>query len=106
VQSDERRANLIDELRDRAYSHFWCSFKDQLRNRLLDWQKEQIKQCHTQAYFSALTLFPPKQLEQFVSHSTRYLSEKEITSRLLRKLVPWDSATELDLVAIASIISE
>jgi hypothetical protein len=49
---------------------------------------------------------PPKQLESFLQHCPKYLSNQNITSQFLQKLVKWDSACETDFDKIVSIISD
>jgi hypothetical protein len=80
--------------------------QEKLRRRLIDWRNEKHRQQGSPIFYSAQIILPPKQINSFVTQSNRFLQEQIITPRLLRKLVPWDSATDSDLDQIVSIITD
>jgi len=79
--------------------------QEKLREKLINWRNQKHQLRGSPLFLSAQTILPPKQLNAFVSQSNRFLQEEIVTICLLRKLVPWDSATETDLAEIVSIIS-
>jgi hypothetical protein len=80
--------------------------KVKLRDQLLVWRNEKHQQRGSPIFLSAQVILPPKQLDAFVMQSARFLQEQTLTTRFLRKLVPWDSATESDVEEVLAIISE
>lgn len=80
--------------------------KERLRTKLVAWRREKHEQRGSPAFFSAQILFPPKQLEAFIDHCPKFLREPTITSRFLRKVIPWDSATESNLEEIIGILHD
>jgi len=80
--------------------------QDKLRERLRAWRSEKHRQRGSPIFLSAQVILPPKQLDAFVTHSARFLQEQILTTRLLRKLVPWDSATESDLEELLATIND
>ena len=77
-----------------------------LRDRLHNWRNEKHRQYGLPIFLSAQVILPPKQMDAFVMQSARLLQEQTLTTHLLRKLVPWDSATESDMEELQSIISD
>jgi len=80
--------------------------QEKLHQKLILWRVEKHRQRGSPLFLSAQIFLPPKQLNAFVMHSPKFLQEQDLTTRLIRKLVPWDSATESDLEGILSIIND
>jgi hypothetical protein len=80
--------------------------KEGLRKSLITFRKQLWEEHGSPSFFSSQMFLPPKQLESFLQHCPKYLSNQNITSAFLRKLVKWDSARERDFEKIASIISD
>ena len=80
--------------------------QEKLRERLLVWRNEKHPERGSPIFLSAQVILPPKQLDAFVDLAARFLQEQTLTTQLIRKLVPWDSATESDLEEVLSIISD
>jgi hypothetical protein len=79
--------------------------QDKLRERLTVWRNKKHHQQRSPIFLSAQIILPPKQLNAFVIQSPRFLQEPTLTTHLLRKLVPWDSATESDLEEVLLTIN-
>ncbi|KAF8816642.1 P-loop containing nucleoside triphosphate hydrolase protein [Phlegmacium glaucopus] len=79
--------------------------QDKLRERLLGWRNEKYRQRGSPIFLSAQIILPPKQLDALLAQSARFLQEQTLTTHLLRKLVPWDSATESDLEEVLLTIN-
>ena len=80
--------------------------QDKLRERLCAWRNEKHRQRGSPIFLSAQVILLPKQLDAFVTHSARFLQEQTLTTHLLQKLVPWDSATESDLEEVLAAIND
>ena len=80
--------------------------QDKLREQLCAWRNEKHHQRGLPIFLSGQVILPPKQLDAFVTHSSRFLQEQTLTTRLLQKLVPWDSATESDLEELLAAIND
>ena len=80
--------------------------QEKLHGKLINWRQKKHQLRGSPLFLSAHTILPPKQLNAFVSQSNQFLQEHTVTTRLLRKLVLWDSATETDLAEIVSIIND
>jgi len=79
---------------------------NRLRSELIDWRDLKHVAAGSPLFLSSQIFFPPKQLEMFIKQSGRFLSESHVTVRLLKKLIPWDSASDADLADLVDIINE
>lgn len=80
--------------------------EEKLLKRLCKWRDDKHRERGSPLFFSAQTILPPKQLNSFLSSTPKFLAEQHLTTRFLRKLVTWDSASESDWEDILSIISD
>ena len=80
--------------------------KEALRKSLITFRKQLWEEHGSPSLFSSHMFLPPKQLEAFLQHCPKYLSNQNITSSFLQKLVKWDSGRESDFEKIVCIISD
>lgn len=80
--------------------------KESLRRSFLAFRQQLWEEHGSPSFFSAQMFLSPKQLDSFLQHCPKYLSTQNITSSFLQKLVKWDSAREIDLQKMVSIISD
>lgn len=80
--------------------------QEKLRQKLVLWRNEKHRQRGSPMFLSAQIILPPKQLNAFVAHGPKFLQQQVLTTRLLRKLVPWDSATNSDMEEILAVIND
>lgn len=83
-----------------------ASDKANLQRALTVWRATKHERSGSLTYTSAQIYFPPKQLNAFVTQAQKLVSARTISPQLLRKLVPWDGATDFDIQEIADIISD
>jgi hypothetical protein len=80
--------------------------KDRLHAKLIAWRREKHEQRGSPSFFSSQNLLPPKQLQAFMNHCPKFLHEATITPHFLRKLIPWDFASESNLEEIIKILHD
>jgi hypothetical protein len=80
--------------------------KERLQGKLIVLRREKHEQRGSPSFLSSQILLPPKQLQAFVNHCPKFLYEATITPRFLRKLIPWDSASESTLEEIIEILHD
>ena len=80
--------------------------QEKLRQKLVLWRNEKHRQRGSPMFLSAQIILPPKQLNAFVAHGPKFLQQQVLMTRLLCKLVPWDSATNSDMEEILAVIND
>jgi hypothetical protein len=80
--------------------------KERLQSRLIQWREKMHVLRGSPMFFSSQIFLPLKQLNQLVSGSNKYLEVANVDSRLLRKLIQWDSAGEAEWNEVSQLIME
>ena len=65
--------------------------KERLRQKLTAWRDKKHQERGSPGYLSASIIFPPKQLESFISNSEKIINVQTLTARFLRKSVTRDA---------------
>lgn len=99
-------ASNISTVSRKAVTKVSLEEKERLHEKLIAWRREKHEQRGSPSFFSSQILLPPKQLQAFVDHCPKFLNEPTITPHFLRKLIPWDFASDSNLEEIIIILND